>query len=79
VFKQPWPEFDAALAQEAGAEVILQVNGKLRGKITVPFGTSEDELKRQALAEPKVQSQTAGKSVVRVIVVMDKLVNIVVK
>ncbi len=79
LFKQPWPAFDATLAQESGAEVILQVNGKLRGKITVPFGTGEEELKTLALAEPKVQSQIAGKTVVRVIVVVDKLVNVVVK
>ena len=79
VFKQTWPAYDPALAQEAGAEVILQVNGKLRGKLTVPFGTSEDELRRLALADPKVQNQIAGKTVVRVIVVVDKLVNVVVK
>ena len=41
VFRQPWPEFDEELAKEEGAEVILQVNGKLRSKATVPFGTRE--------------------------------------
>jgi leucyl-tRNA synthetase len=45
----------------------------------VPFGTSEDELRKLALADPKVQPSIEGKQVVKVIVVPDKLVNIVVK
>ena len=40
VFRQPWPQYDEELAREEGAEVVLQVNGKVRSKITVPFGTS---------------------------------------
>ena len=79
VFRQPWPAFDPALAKEDAAEVVLQVNGKMRGRMFVPFGTSEDELKKLALADPKVQPFTEGKQVVKVIVIPDKLVNIVVK
>ncbi len=58
---------------------MLQVNGKVRGRLSVSFGTSEDELKKLALADPKVQPSIEGKQVVKVIVVPDKLVNIVVK
>jgi leucyl-tRNA synthetase len=79
VFRQPWPVFDPALAKEDAAEIVLQVNGKLRGKLSAAFGTSEDELKKLALADPKVQPSIEGKQVVKVIVVLDKLVNIVVK
>jgi leucyl-tRNA synthetase len=79
VFKQPWPEFDAELAREDEAEVVIQVNGKVRGRILVAFGTSKDALEKKALAEDKVKSYLDGKQVVKVISVPDKLVNIVVK
>ena len=79
VFRQSWPKWDEALAQEDSAEVVLQVNGKVRGKIYVPFGTSREDLEKLALADPKVQSFIAGKQIVKVIVVPDKLVNIVVR
>jgi leucyl-tRNA synthetase len=79
VFRQPWPVYDEQLAKEDAAEIVLQVNGKLRGRMAVPFGTSEEELKKLALADPKVQPSIDGKQVVKVIVVADKLVNIVVK
>jgi leucyl-tRNA synthetase len=79
VFRQPWPTYDEALAKEDAADIVLQVNGKVRGRLSVAFGTSEDELKKLALADPKVQPFIEGKQVVKVIVVPDKLVNIVVK
>ena len=79
VFRQAWPSFDPELAREDAAEIPVQVNGKLRGKITAPFGTPAAELEKLALAEPKVQSFTAGKTVVKVVVVPDKLVNVVVR
>jgi leucyl-tRNA synthetase len=79
VFKHPWPAWDENLAREQAVEVPVQVNGKLRGRVTVPHGTSEDDLKKAALADEKVQAHTAGKTVVKVIVVAGKLVNIVVK
>jgi leucyl-tRNA synthetase len=79
VFKQAWPAFDAALAKESEAEIVVQVNGKLRAHLSVPFGTAKEILRERALAEPKVQPFVDGKQVVNVIVVPDKLVNIVVK
>jgi leucyl-tRNA synthetase len=79
VFKQPWPEFNAELAKEDGAEVILQVNGKLRGKLTVPFGTPNAELERLAAGDEKCRPFIEGKQIVKVVIVPDKLVNIVVK
>jgi leucyl-tRNA synthetase len=79
VFRQPWPVYDEQLAKEDAADIVLQVNGKVRGRLSVPFGTSEDELKKLAVADPKVQPSIEGKQLVKVIVVPDKLVNIVVK
>jgi leucyl-tRNA synthetase len=79
VFRQPWPVYDQQLAQEDAAEVVLQVNGKVRGRIFVPFGADKLMLEKAALADPKTQPFLDGKQVVKVIVVPDKLVNIVVK
>ena len=79
VFRQPWPDFDAALAKEDAADVVLQVNGKVRGRLSVPFGTPQAEIEKLALADPKAEQFIAGKPVVKIIVVPDKLVNIVVR
>ncbi len=79
VFRQKWPEADESVAKEEGAEVVLQVNGKVRGRILVPFGTSKEELERRAMEDPKVKPFVEGKQIVKVIVVPDKLVNIVVR
>jgi leucyl-tRNA synthetase len=79
VFRQPWPQWDEALAQEDLLEVPVQVNGKLRARITVPLGTSQADLEKIAQADAKVQPFIAGKTVAKVIVVPEKLVNIVVR
>ena len=79
VFRQTWPAFDEALTHEDAAEVVLQVNGKVRSRLIVPFGTSKEALEARANADAKIQAQIEGKQIVKVIVVPDKLVNIVVK
>jgi len=79
VFRQAWPACDEALAKEDAADIVLQVNGKVRGRISAPFGASQETLEKAALADAKTQPFLAGKQVVKVIVVPDKLVNIVVR
>jgi len=79
VFRQPWPAFDPSLAKEDAADVVLQVNGKVRGRLSVPFGTPQAEIEKLALADPKAHSFIDGKQVVKIIVVPDKLVNVVVR
>jgi leucyl-tRNA synthetase len=78
VFRQCWPAFDPELAKEEEAEIPVQVNGKLRSRIYAAFGTAKEELERRALADEKVQPFLAGKQVKKIIVIPDKLVNIVV-
>src|SRR5207237_3796685 len=75
----PWPAFDPALAAEEALEIPVQVNGKLRGRIRVALGASEEEIKRRALAEEKVHQHVNGRRVVKWIIVPQKLVNIVVR
>jgi leucyl-tRNA synthetase len=77
VFRQCWPAFDAELAKEEEAEIVVQVNGKLRTRIYAPFGTSNQELEARALADEKVRPFLEGKQVRKIITVPDKLVNIV--
>ena len=79
VFRQAWPGYDPELAREEEAEVVVQVNGKVRGHILVPFGAPRQELERKALENDKVQNFLKGKQVVKFITVPDRLVNIVVK
>jgi len=79
VFRQCWPSYDPELAKADEAEIVVQVNGKLRSRVWAPFGTSTAELEARALADEKVQPMLAGKRVVKVIVVADKLVNIVLR
>ena len=79
VFRQPWPEWDPALVEEETVTVPVQVNGKLRGRVSVPSGADEAAHSAAALAEPNVKAHTAGKRVVKTIVVPGRLVNIVVK
>ncbi len=78
IFRQPWPVADAALARAETVEVVVQVNGKVRSRQHIPRGTGEDRLKELALLDPRIQSWTAGKAVRKVVVIPDKLVNIVV-
>src|ERR1700693_6102307 len=79
LLKAPWPKFDAALAQEDELEIPVQINGKLRSRITVPADATKDDVLDRALADEKVRSFIAGKQIVNQIYVPGKLVNIVVK
>jgi leucyl-tRNA synthetase len=79
LFRQPWPAFDPELAKDDEAEVVVQVNGKLRSRILTAFGMGKDQLETLALADERVRPFVDGKQVVKVIVVPDKLVNIVVR
>jgi leucyl-tRNA synthetase len=74
-----WPAFDAAVARAETIVVPVQVNGKLRARLTVPADASEDDLRARALADPGVQAHTAGRAVRNVVVARGRLVNIVAK
>ena len=73
----PWPSYDPALLERDTVELVLQVNGKVRDRVVVPAGLSEDELIERAKASEKVQAHIDGRDV-RAFVVPDKLVNLVV-
>jgi leucyl-tRNA synthetase len=73
-----WPEVDAAALKQENIELVVQVNGKLRGHVSVPASAAEDKVRELALASDTVAKHIAGKDVKKVIFVPGKLVNIVV-
>jgi leucyl-tRNA synthetase len=77
LWEAPWPSYDPALLERDTVELVLQVNGKVRDRIVVPVGLSEDELVARAKGSEKVQAHIDGREI-RAIVVPDKLVNLVV-
>ena len=77
VMEQPWPKADASVIASRDIEIPVQVNGKVRERLSVKEGVSQEEIKRLALE--KAAPHTAGKTVVKVIVVPGRLVSIVVK
>jgi leucyl-tRNA synthetase len=76
---EQWPEFDPSLAKEDSIDIPVQINGKVRSKITVPAEADTAQLETAARADAKVIEHVAGKQIVKVIVVPGRLVNIVVK
>jgi leucyl-tRNA synthetase len=79
LLRQPWPEFDPALAKEDEIEYPIQINGKLRSRISVSADSPEDLVRERAMADEKVKAALEGKQLVKVIVVPGKLVNIVIR
>lgn len=76
-YSAPWPEADPEVAKADVLTIVVQVNGKVRDKISVDAGTSEAELERLALESPRVQGALQGRPARKVIVVPGRLVNVV--
>ncbi len=76
---EPWPVYEEEKTIDSTYEMVVQVNGKVRGKMTVPMETSKEEMERLAKEIDNVQAHLSGKEIVKVIIVPKKLVNIVVK
>jgi leucyl-tRNA synthetase len=77
VLLTPWPTFRKDALTKEERLIVIQVNGKLRSRLTVPSDADENAIKAAALADEKAQGFYAGKTIRKVIVVKDKLVNIV--
>jgi leucyl-tRNA synthetase len=79
VWEQPWPSADRALLETDTFELVCQVNGKVRDRVTAPVSASREELEALARAQPNVRAHLDGHEVVKAIVVPGKLVNLVVR
>jgi leucyl-tRNA synthetase len=78
LYCEQWPEYSAKLAKEEQVEIVIQINGRVRGKICVDVGLPEEELAERAFADPKIGELLRGARVVKRVVVPNKLVNVVV-
>jgi len=76
---EPWPKADEAALREDEVEVAVQVNGKIRSRVLVPAGASEDAHKALALADALVKAHVDGKTLVKAVIVPGRLINLVVK
>jgi len=78
IFLHSWPGYDEEALKIEEIVIAVQVNGKVRHRITVAAGISEEELKKETLTNDRIKELTAGKEIKKVIIVPGKLVNIVV-
>ena len=79
VSHRAFPQYDASALKQDIVQIIIQINGKLRGKLEVAADTEEEQLKARVLKDPKIKTHLQDKSVQRFIIVSNKLVNLVVK
>ena len=77
IHQQAWPEYDESLIVEEMVTMVVQINGKVRDKIEMTAGINKEEAQKAALEAPKVQSYLEGMQIRKVIVVPERLVNIV--
>ncbi|HUI31822.1 MAG TPA: leucine--tRNA ligase [Candidatus Acidoferrales bacterium] len=74
-----WVGYDPAAIVEENVTLVVQVNGKIRGKLEIPIDSSDEDIKKLSLAEPNVKKYLDGKQVIKAVVVKNKLVNFVIK
>ena len=74
-----WPVYDEAKTVDSEIEIVVQINGKIKEKLVIPAGISKEEMEKAALELGGIKELTEGKTIVKIISVPGKLVNIVVK
>jgi len=79
MLRASWPKYDPALAKEDEIEIPIQVNSRLKGRLVIALDSPTEEVEKRALADEKVRASLDGKQVVKVIIVPNKLVNILAK
>lgn len=79
IFSSKWPEYDISKIIESNVELAVQINGKVRFKITVPTSFSEEKIKEQVKNDDKLTQYIDGKQIQKIIVIKSRIVNIVVK
>ena len=77
--QQPWPAYDEEKCKEDTLEIVVQIKGKVRARLNVPAGISQEEALALAKAEPKIAEEIGGNAIVKEIYVPGKLVNLVVR
>jgi leucyl-tRNA synthetase len=75
----PWPKWDEEAIKEERITIVIQINGKVRARMEVAVGLSQEEVEKMALEQPRIKELIADKEIKKIIWVPNKLVNIVVK
>lgn len=78
VLNQPWPEFDRKLVKEESVQIMVQINGRTRGMISVPFKSEKEFILKQVESDPKLQTYITGKEIKRVVFVPDRIINVLI-
>jgi leucyl-tRNA synthetase len=78
VIDAAWPQVDESALRQDSLEMVVQVNGKLRGRVSVPVDAAEDQVREIAMADENVQRHVSGKSLRKVVVVPGRVINLVV-
>ncbi len=79
IFNEKWPEFDPSALVKDEVEIAIQINGKIKAKITVPSNLDQEGIKKASLENETIKENTESKTIVKVIVIKGRLVNIVIK
>lgn len=79
IHKEPWPEYDPELLVEDQVEIVVQINGRVRSRMTLPANISAAEMREAVLEQPRIRELVAGKEIQKIIPVPGKLVNIVIR
>ncbi|MEK6576134.1 MAG: class I tRNA ligase family protein, partial [Nitrospirota bacterium] len=77
IFRAGWPDYDPDVIKTDEILIVIQINGKLKGKIDIPPDLKEEEVRARVLALPKLMEWTRGKAIKKVIYVQGRLINIV--
>jgi leucyl-tRNA synthetase len=75
---EKWPKYDEKLIAEELIKIVVQINGKVRGAVSLPSGSNEEEVKKLALADEKIKKHLAGREVRKTFFVKNRLINFVV-
>ena len=74
---EPWPTFDESKLAETSVEIVVQINGKVRDKIVIDVNASDEDVKQKAQQLPTIKKQLEGKEIKKIVVIKNKLINIV--
>ena len=77
IFSEPWPTYNKDVLEAEQVEMAIQINGKVRSRVTVASETGEEDLKKRVMEDERVKEFLTGKMVIKIIVVPKKIVNIV--
>ena len=77
--QQSWPEYDEEKTVDSNVEIAVQINGKVKSKLTIPMDADEDSVYEAVMADEKIQKATDGMNIIKRIYIKNRLMNVIVK